>query len=118
MPLKAKIIRWTFKYAPSFIKTRAASKIMGDYGEMVEIKFDPENKHLIASLELAGESDPIEIEITDYEFVESGEKTKLIVRQATVDREWINLLIRDLLIGTPISLPADKVKLIRGILKE
>ena len=90
---------------------------MGDYGKMVEIKFNPKEKHLFARLDLAGEESPIEVEITDYELEESGESTNIIVKQATVDREWIELLIRDLLIDKPISLPADKVKLIRGILK-
>lgn len=84
---------------------------------MVEIKFNPENRHLHARLELAGENDPITVEITDYEFEESDGTTKLIVKQAKVDREWIELLINDILIGKPINLPSDKVKLIRGILQ-
>lgn len=90
---------------------------MGDYGKMIEIKFNPKEKHLFARLELAGEENPIEVEITDYELEDSGESTKLIVKEARVDRRWIQLLIGDLLIDKPISLPADKVKLIRGILK-
>lgn len=117
MLLKAKLIRWILARGPQRFKKRTATKLLGGYGKMVNIKFNPGEKYLLATVELAGEKEPITIEITDYDLIDDDD-TGIVVKQATADREWINRLINDLLIGKHIPVPGDKLKLIRGILKK
>lgn len=117
MPLKSRLIRWTMEYAPGKVRAWIASKTLGDYGKMVEIKFDPDKKHLYAKLELSGEKEPVTVEIDDYEMEENDEKSIILVKSAKVDRKWIDLLVNDLIVGKPIEVPGDKFKMIRDILK-
>lgn len=84
---------------------------------MIEIKFDPKQKYLCASILLAGEEQPIEIKITNYHLEKMDDKTILTVLQASADREWIDLLIQDILIGKEIKLPAGKAEMFFDILK-
>lgn len=106
------------EYAPSGARKWAASKFIGDYGKMLEFKFNPHKKHIQAKVKLAGEEEAIHLEINDYELKEKGDNPAIVVREASADREWINLLIRDLLVGKEIPIPANKYKLIHEILKE
>jgi hypothetical protein len=84
---------------------------------MIEIKFDPKQKYLRASILLAGEEQPIEIKVTDYHLEKAGENAILTVLQASADREWIDLLIQNTLIGKEIKLPAGKSEMFFDILK-
>lgn len=118
MPIKAKLIRFILTRGPKWYKKRMATKLLGGYGKMVNIKFDPAEKYLLATIELAGEKEPITIEITEYQIVDSVDNPGIIVRKAKADREWINLLMNDLLLGRHIPVPGDKLKLIGGILKK
>lgn len=118
MPIKAKLIRFILARGPGWYKKRIATKLLGGYGKMVNIKFDPAEKYLLATIELVGENEPITIEITEYQIVDSVDNPGIIVKKATADREWINLLINDLLLGRHIPVPGDNLKLIGGILKK
>ena len=105
------------EYAPSGMKNWAVTKLIGDYGKMMEFKFNPDKKQIYAKLKLAGEKEPIVVEITDYELKKVNEKSFVNIKNAHADREWINILIRDVLVGKNIPVPADKYKLIHEILK-
>jgi hypothetical protein len=118
MSIKGKMARWILEYAPEGIRKLVLNRVIGNYGEMIEIKFDPTQKYLRASVLLAGEEQPIEIKITDYDLKKAGDRTILILRQASADREWINLLIQNTLIGKEIKLPAGKSEMFFQILKE
>lgn len=117
MSIKGKLARWVLEYAPEGIRKFALNRVIGKYGKMIEIKFDPTQKYLRASVLLAGEEQPIEIKITDYDIKKIGDKTILTVLQASADREWIDLLIQNALIGKEIKLPAGKSEMFFDILK-
>jgi hypothetical protein len=117
MSIKGKLARWVLENAPKGIRKIAWNRVIGKYGEMIEIKFDPTQKYLRASVLLAGEEQPIEIKITDYDLKKMGEKTILTILQASADREWINLLIQNTLIGKEIKLPAGKAEMFLDVLK-
>ena len=117
MSIKGKLARWVLENSPEGIRKFAWNRVIGKYGEMIEITFDPTQKYLRASVLLAGEEQPIEIKITDYDLKRMGEKTILTILQASADREWINLLIQDILIGKEIKLPAGKAEMLLDVLK-
>lgn len=117
MSFKGKAIRFLNKIAPEGLRTFALTQIIGDYGKMLEFKFDPKEKYLHANILLAGETEPIDIEITDYDLVEQGNTLTITVRQARCDREWIDIALNKMLIGKPIEVPADKAGMVFDIMK-
>lgn len=117
MSLKGKAIRLFNRYAPEGLRTIALTQITGDYGKMLEFKFDPKKKYLHASVLLAGENDPIDIEITDYDLVEQGNTLTITLRQVRCDRQWIDIALNKMLIGKPIKVPADKAGMVFDIMK-
>ncbi|HZK08900.1 MAG TPA: hypothetical protein VFC92_11960 [Bacteroidales bacterium] len=117
MSIKGKVARFILEHAPEGIRKFTLNHVIGKYGKMIEIKFDPTEKYLQASLLLAGEEQPIEIKVTDYHLEKAGEKTILTILQASVDREWIDLLIQNTLIGKKIKIPAKRSEMIFEILK-
>jgi hypothetical protein len=117
MSIKGKVARWILKYAPESIRRFVLNRMIGEYGKMIELKFDPTQKYLHASMVLAGEEQPIEIKITDYHLEIAGQNTILTILQASADREWIDLLIQNALIGKKITIPTKKSEMIFQILK-
>ncbi|MCK9271043.1 MAG: hypothetical protein RBR47_11410 [Bacteroidales bacterium] len=117
MSIKGKAARCILEYAPESIRKFVMNRVIGKYGKMIEIKFDPKQKYLRASILLAGEEQPIEIKVTDYHLEKTGENTILTVLHASADREWIDLLIQNTLIGKKIKLPAGKSAMFFDILK-
>jgi hypothetical protein len=117
MSIKGKVARWILEYAPESIRKFVMNRVIGKYGKMVEIRFDPTQRYLHASVLLAGEEQPIEIKITDYDLKKMGDTTILTILQASSDREWIDLLIQNALIGKEIKLPAGKSEVFFDILK-
>ncbi len=90
-------------------------KIKG-FGEMLDIHFDPIKRQLTGTILLAGEESPVDVRIDGYDLRPSGDHTVIVINNASVGREWINILVQKLVVGREIRLPADKAGLILEIL--
>ena len=78
------------------------------YGSMVEFKLDTKNKTVFCSLQLAGESSPVEIRVHQYELLEQG-PTGFVVRldgkKVETSREWLTRIIQDHLGERDLPIP-------------
>jgi hypothetical protein len=75
-------------------------------GEMTELSIDTKKKRVHMRLELLGEKEPVDVEILRYSLKGKGDATRLIIEEATSSREWLNVALREFVIGQELSIPA------------
>lgn len=67
------------------------------YGKMTDIHIDSANKSIRVTLELAGEIQPLEIEISPYEILQQDGGTFLRLGGIRTSRAWMNEVIANFL---------------------
>lgn len=73
---------------------------------MTEFSIDTKNKAVRMRVELLGEAEPIEIQITKYTIRQKGGEIRLVVDEATASREWMTVALREFVVGQSFPLPA------------
>ncbi len=80
---------------------------------MTELSIDTKKKRVRVRLELVGEAEPIEVEITKYNLKNHDSGARLTIEEATASREWLVIALREFLVGRTIELPAKAVALLK-----
>jgi hypothetical protein len=75
-------------------------------GEMTELSIDTKNKRVRIRLELLGEKEAIEVEVLRYSLKGNGDATRIIIEEATSSREWLNVALREFVVGQELPIPA------------
>jgi hypothetical protein len=88
------------------------SKLKG-IGEMTELSIDTKKRRVRVRLELVGEAEPIEVEITKYNLKNNDSGARLTIEEATASREWLAVALREFVVGRTIELPARAVALLK-----
>ena len=73
---------------------------------MTELTIDTKKKRLRLQVELAGEPEPITIEIARYSLKTKGDKAQLTIEDATASREWLSVALKEFVIGRSFAVPA------------
>ena len=73
---------------------------------MTEFTIDTKKKKIHLRLELLGEPEPIEIEITRYNLKAKGDQAQLTIKEAKASREWLSVTMRELVVGRSFTVPA------------
>jgi len=73
---------------------------------MTEFTIDTKKKTLCLRLELVGEPEPIEIEITRYNLKAKGDQAQLTIEEAKASREWLSVAMREFVVGRSFTVPA------------
>jgi hypothetical protein len=94
--------------------TRVAvnSKLKG-IGEMTELSIDTKKRRVRLRVELVGEAEPIEVEITKYNLENNDSGARLTIEEATASREWLAVALREFVVGRTIEIPAKAVALLK-----
>ncbi|KAB2907826.1 MAG: hypothetical protein LC102_04480 [Ignavibacteriales bacterium] len=71
----------------------AVRKYIEPYGELENLLIDNETKEILASLQLKGELQSIEIKMLQYGFIRDNEKNYLIFSDLYTSREWLNVIL-------------------------
>jgi hypothetical protein len=87
-----------------------------NYGEIQELNIDKKNKAIFLKLQLKGEPAPVELRIENYDILNSDDATKFVVRKASSDREWLDALLRDFVVGRENPVPAEYASYLRDFL--
>lgn len=114
MSFKTWIARNAIKHSPRPVLRWAVNRTIGEYGHMLDLKIDLEARTLACTVHLAGEQEPLSIAIDDFDLSDDG---TLTIRHATADRQWVQALLQNFLVGRAVPVPPDKIDLVRGILK-
>ena len=80
---------------------------------MTELSIDTKKHRVRVRLELRGEAEPIEVEITKYSLKNKDSATRLTIEEATASREWLNIALREFAVGRTIDIPAKAGALLK-----
>ena len=80
---------------------------------MTELSIDTKKRRIRARLELLGEAEPIEVEITKYNLKNKDSGGRLTIEEATASREWLAVALREFVVGQSINLPAKAGALLK-----
>ena len=80
---------------------------------MTELSIDTKKRHIRVRLELLGEAEPIEVEITKYNLKNKDSGARLTIEEATASREWLAVALREFVVGQSINLPAKAGALLK-----
>ena len=88
------------------------------YAELQSLRIDTANRQVLLQLKLAGETSAIEVEILRYDIRSTSEgDSVLAVIEARADRQWLQNLLEDVVIGKEFPLPQQFGGLIRSLLQ-
>ena len=80
---------------------------------MTELSIDTKKRRVRVRLELVGETEPIEVEITKYNLENKESGARLTIEEATASREWLNVALREFVVGRTIEIPAKAAALLK-----
>ncbi len=97
----------------AFTARIAINSKLKEIGEMTELSIDTQKRRVRVHLELVGEPEPIEVEITKYNLEHKDSGTRLTIEEATASREWLTMALREFVVGRTIEIPAKAGALLK-----
>lgn len=91
------------RFALAAARQTINSTYLKPYGSLTTLEIDPQAKSLRATLELKGETQPLEIQVLNYQLVQQGNDTLLELGEILTSREWLNTLLREHLLEKVIK---------------
>jgi hypothetical protein len=88
-----------------FAARSAINSRLRGIGQVIELSIDTTRKTIRARLELLGESEPIDVDITSYRLRTNDRGTEVIIENATTSREWMNVALQQFVIGKSFPVP-------------
>jgi hypothetical protein len=85
-------------------------------GRMSDMSVDTAKREVRVRLELAGESVPIDIHVTDYRVELQSDAATVTIVDATASREWMTETLRQLVLGRPFVLSERAAALVKLLL--
>jgi hypothetical protein len=86
--------------------------LLSPYGRVTDLRIDSTACVINLEVELKGESAPLRIEITDYEFSNEGDRYFVKAKGIQTSREWLTALARDRLINNRFEVPSQAGRLL------
>jgi len=100
------------------LASSAAKSLLGGrierYGRLTELRIRSKEKTLSVEVLLTGEPDEIRVEIGRYRVTSSGGSHAIVVESVTASREWLQLVLEDVLVGKPIPIPSIAIVALGG----
>lgn len=97
----------------AFTARVAINKRLNSIGKMTELSIDTKNKRIWIRLELAGENEPIEVEILRYHLKTQGETAHITIEEASASREWLTVALREFVVGQEVTIPPKAAALLK-----
>ena len=73
---------------------------------MTELSIDTKKKRIRVRLELLGETEPIDVDVSRYSLKEIDERTYITIEEVTSSRQWLAVALREFLVGQDLAIPA------------
>ena len=96
------------KMALKYLNTR----LLEPYGQATCLRIDSAEKSIQIEVELKGETEPVQIELSNYEVHKDGTRYFAMVKEIRTSREWLTALARDRLCNSRFELPAQVARLL------
>lgn len=85
-------------------------------GRMSDVSIDTAAREIRVRLELAGESTPVDVHVTNYRVEQQDERATVTIGDATASREWMTELLRQLVIGRTFDIPERAAAIVKLLL--
>lgn len=85
--------------------TAFIEKKLGDAGKVKKLDLDKDKRQIRLVLELAGEPEPVEVELLDYSLAHEGNRTRLRFGEVRVSRPWMQSLLKSYLPEPALVIP-------------
>jgi hypothetical protein len=82
------------------------NQLIKSYGTVLAFKIDSKDRSFLIELMMKGETLPIRIEISKYEFVKHENYTSVIIYDLATNREWMQTIMDMFIINREFELPA------------
>jgi len=91
------------------------NKDIKDYGEVTALSLDLKKKKIYAKILLAGEEEPIDVDIQGYE-LSDDEDSYVLINTYELNKQWMTALADQFLCERELPIPKDKFALVKSIL--
>jgi hypothetical protein len=88
------------------------ARVFAPYGQVNELKIDSLEKTILLNVELKGETNPVRIELIDYEIIRENDRYLAKVKRIRTSREWLTTLAETQLRNGPFEIPPNVGKLL------
>ena len=99
----------------SFALKQTVNFKIKEFGEMLNLNLDSQNKTIKLELMLLGEKEPLNVQVETYEISEEDGKFYLIAKDVKTSREWINIIAKNHLENQKFEIPQNIAKTIKII---
>ena len=86
-----------------------------EYGKMLKLNLDSNNKSIEMEVMLEGEKEPLTVNVQKYEITQEGEKHFLKIQGVKTSRAWINTVASSYLEGKTFEIPAEYAKMLKVV---
>ena len=91
--------------------------VLKPYGTLTKLKLDTAARSIEAEVELNGETQPVRIQIHEYELKEENGSLYFMIKKISTSREWLTALALDFAVDRKFEVPAA-VKIGRASCRE
>jgi hypothetical protein len=89
----------------SMVAEKMLQKYLEPYGRLMDLALNSRQNTASIKVLLKGETEPLIIDIQEYELVQEPAGSYVTVKRATASREWLTLLLRTFLLGRRLDVP-------------
>jgi hypothetical protein len=83
--------------------------VLKPYGTLTRLKLDTAARTIEGDLELHGETQPVNLQVREYELREADGRATVVLKDIRTSREWLTTLMKNFVVDREFSLP-DSVK--------
>jgi len=93
----------------------AINSYIKEYGKMLKLNLDSENKSISLEVLLEGEKEPLAVHVERYELTEENGRHLLKIYGIHTSRAWINTVAASYLEGKAFEIPPEYAKMLKVI---
>lgn len=83
--------------------------VLKPYGTLTRLKLDTTARTIEADVELNGETQPVNLQVREYELREADGRATVVLKDIHTSREWLTTLMKNFVVDREFNLP-DSVK--------
>ncbi|MDF9393789.1 MULTISPECIES: hypothetical protein [Methylococcus] len=93
MSYKASLVKFAIKLTPKFLILWIANIILKGIAELTYFAFDIDTRKAYIAVNLAGESETIEVWLENFYIIADGTSHQFVIQQGRSNRLWLNNLL-------------------------
>ena len=116
MSWASKIAKGIDSLTGSYSTRYIINQIISEYGSIVNLEIDKNNKKIEVTLLLDGEILPVKIRIDKYDIRGRNGDPRIVLEKASADKAWVDTVMKNHVIGKPFNLPREHIEFVNEFL--